>query len=104
MRYFLYVTIILRGKMKESLKFLLSFWLVVITDPYSSINYEEPQVYEFKRQFRKLDIKVYCAEGHDDCHNLTEHQEEKVGETEEESRQSESYFCYICNPPQWIHF
>jgi hypothetical protein len=86
--------------MKDSLKFLIYLWLVVITDPYSSIKYDEIQVYEFKKKLRKIQIEVHCAEGHDDCHNLTEHKEEPA---KKEESFDEPVFCYVCNPPQWLY-
>jgi hypothetical protein len=98
----------MRGSVKELSNYLLTFWLVVITDPYSSINYEQSQTYEIKRRLKKITIKVYCAEGHEDCYNKTasESESEYQEEYTEESQTSEpeAYFCYVCNPPQWIHF
>ena len=82
--------------------FAVYLFLIVITDPYRYLDYENPQAYSFSTEYKKLDIKVYCAEGHNDCNN-----KEQAARTESTShdtpREVERYFCYICNPPQWIY-
>jgi len=92
--------------MNKRFQFLLSFWLVVITDPYSNINYDEPQVYHIDKQLQSITIKVYCAEGHDDCHNDTSNtaQERTYEEEHKPQKETTSIFCYLCTPPQWFDY
>lgn len=83
--------------MNKRLQFLLSFWLVVVIDPYKGIDYENPQTYQVEQEFQSVIIKVYCAEGHNDCHN-------DVGDTSQEGTYEQEeiarVFCYLCTPPQ----
>jgi hypothetical protein len=88
--------------MTNRYQFLLSFWLVVITDPYAGLNYDKLNVYESQSNLKKITIEVYCAEGHEDCKH--EDSPPKEEEYEEDIYTPERVFCYLCNPPQWIEY
>ena len=71
--------------MKTIRTLFLCFCPLVVTDPYKGIRYGEIESYEY-----------------------TEHSGIKVIEPEKEKlnkkKKVDRYFCFICDPPQWIYY
>ncbi len=70
--------------MKAIKTLFLCFCPLVITDPYKNIRYGEIETYDY-----------------------TEPHKIKIIEPEKEKptkRKTDRYFCFVCNPPQWIYF
>lgn len=43
--------------------------LIVISNPYEGLDYDNINSYEIENNLRKVTITVHCAEGHNDCNS-----------------------------------
>ncbi len=65
-------------------RLFLCYCPLVVVDPYKDLNYGEIESYEYAE---RSGIKV------------VEPEKEKTSK-----KKVDRYFCFICDPPQWIYF